>query len=203
MAPCGKNKIPTDNALERKLLCQKTCGTVTSHSELPGICIYRILNKEGLMERLNIKEHQRCANSETSTETWHGLTSLPIFPDRICTSRLFIYKSICIDIYNYIYNYLCIHKDILEYASSALECPAPQLLPAADLPALPGNSEAFPPKKTSPGPRITSQYHPILRRHCWQGCNLSADWHFYCFTWRRLLVMSISCIYVWIYIYIM
>lgn len=90
MAQCEKNKIPTNNALERKLLCQKTCGTVTSHSELPGICIYRILNKEGLMERLNIKEHQRYANSETSTETWHGLTSLPIFPDRICTSRLFI-----------------------------------------------------------------------------------------------------------------
>lgn len=59
-----------------------------------------------------------------------------------------------------------------------------------------------PPKKTSPGPRITSQYHPILRRHCRQGCNLSAFWHFYCFTWRGLLVMSISsisCIYIYIY----
>ena len=187
MAPCGKNKIPTDNALERKLLCQKTCRTVTSHSELPGICIYRILNKEGLMERLNIKEHQRYANSEASTETWHGLTSLPIFPDRICTFLLVIYKSMCVYIYNiYIYNHnykhICIHKDILEYASSALGCPAPQLLPAADLPALPANSEAFPPKKTSPGPRITSQYHPILRRHCRQGCYLSAFWHVCCFT---------------------
>ena len=87
-----KPAIPINNALERKLLCQKTCGTVTSHTELPGICIYRILNKEGLMERLNIKEHQRHANSETSTETWHGLTSLPIFPDRICIFRLFTYN---------------------------------------------------------------------------------------------------------------
>ena len=79
-----------------------------------------------------------------NSETWHGLTSLPIF-------RLSIYK---IYIYINIYIYILYRVCLLSPGVSA-----PQLLPAADLPALPAKVKRYPKNIPNiPQPRITNQY---------------------------------------------
>ncbi len=196
----GKNPaIPTDNALERKLLCQKTCGTVTRHSELPGICIYRILNKEGLMERLNIKEHQRYANSEIQKRdtAW-----------QVCPYLDYLYTK-------YIYIYINI-----EYAFSSLGCPhlnfcqqltcqhfllrwsvTPKISPTFPNRGSLTNTET----STCEAEKVPSHHHCLfipshpqasLPARLQPECRL----HFYCFTWRRLLLQYLAYHWDWRYL---